>query len=68
MRHLALLASLAAAVSATACSSQQAYGFGQAWQRNECGRISDMQERQRCMSAASTSYDDYRRQRQDIRK
>nr|WP_312476419.1 hypothetical protein [Achromobacter ruhlandii] len=68
MRRLVILASLAAAVSATACSSQRAYDSGQAWQRIECGKIPDMQERQRCMNAASTSYDDYRRQRQDIQK
>jgi hypothetical protein len=44
------------------CSSQQAYGAGQAWQRQECARISDAQERSRCMASASTSYEDYKRQ------
>lgn len=64
MRHLVTLACLAAALSATACSSRQAYDAAQAWRRNECGQILDMQERQRCTGAASTSYDRY--QRQDI--
>lgn len=68
MRHLIILACLATAVSTTACSSRQAYDSGQAWQRNECGRIPDTQERQRCMNSASTSYDTYQRQRQDIRQ
>jgi hypothetical protein len=45
-----------------ACSSQQLYGAGQEWQRNECRKINDTQERQRCLSSASTSYDDYKRQ------
>ncbi|MGE8655957.1 MAG: hypothetical protein ACN6O8_04340 [Achromobacter sp.] len=67
MRHLVTLACLAAAaLSTTACSSRQAYDAAQAWRRNECGQILDMQERQRCTGAASTSYDRYQRQRQDI--
>jgi hypothetical protein len=45
-----------------ACSSQQAYGAGQAWQRQECNKINDTQDRARCMASASTSYDDYKRQ------
>ena len=44
------------------CSSQQAYGVGQAWQRSECFKINDPQERSRCLASASTSYDDYKRQ------
>ena len=45
-----------------ACSSQLAYGTGQAWQRQECNKINDAQERSRCMASASTSYEDYKRQ------
>ena len=51
-----------AAPALQACSSQQAYGVGQAWQRSECFKISDAQERSRCLASASTSYDDYKRQ------
>jgi len=47
-----------------ACSSQQIYNAGQAWQKNECSRINDAQERSRCMSSTSTSYEDYVRQQQ----
>ena len=68
MRYTLLLACVAAATLGTAGSSRQAYDTGQAGQRNECGRITDMQERQRCMGAASTSYDSYQRQRQDIQR
>ncbi len=53
-----------AASGLQACSSQQAYGVGQAWQRNECLKISDAQERSRCLASASTSYEDYKRQTQ----
>ena len=44
------------------CSSRQLYGVGQEWQKNECNKIVDMQERNRCMSATATSYEDYKRQ------
>jgi hypothetical protein len=46
----------------TACSWQQLYGVGQAWQRNECFKINDQQERSRCLSSSSTSYERYKRE------
>lgn len=62
MRKLPLLLALIASSFFAGCSSQQAYGVGQTWQRNECYKINDAQERSRCMSSASTSYDEYKRQ------
>ncbi len=50
-----------------ACSTQQAYGIGQAWQRNECVRIVDAQERSRCLASTSTSYEDYKRQSEAVK-
>ncbi len=44
------------------CSLQQVYYTGQAWQRNECLKTSDAQERSRCMASTSTSYEDYKRE------
>jgi hypothetical protein len=58
----ALLLALPLTVALGACSSQQLYGVGQAWQRNECFRISDQQERSRCLSSTSTSYEQYKRE------
>jgi hypothetical protein len=53
----------AALVSALGgCSTEQLYGVGQAWQRNECFKIADQQERSRCLSSASTSYEQYKRE------
>jgi len=49
-------------ITATGCSSQQLYGGGQAWQRNECQRIQDSQERKRCMDSAALSYEEYQKQ------
>ncbi len=45
-----------------ACTSQQAYGVGQAWQRNQCFMITDAEERSRCLESANTSYEQYRLQ------
>jgi hypothetical protein len=45
----------------SSCSSQQLYGVGQAWQRNECYKIVDAQEHNRCLASTSMSYDEYRR-------
>lgn len=44
------------------CTSQQLYGAGQAWQRNECTKIPDPEQRQRCFQSTATSYDEYQRQ------
>jgi hypothetical protein len=58
----ALLGIVLLVAAVQGCSSQQAYGAGQAWQRQECNKINDTQERSRCMASASTSYQDYKRQ------
>jgi hypothetical protein len=58
----ALATLLLAATLLPACSSQQAYGAGQAWQRQECNKLPDAAERSRCMASASTSFEDYQRQ------
>jgi hypothetical protein len=59
-----MTANLVLALAATAlpaCSSQQWYGAGQAWQRNECFKLSDAQERSRCLARASVDRDRYER-------
>jgi hypothetical protein len=47
-----------------ACTAEQAYGSGQAWQRNQCARIPDKAEYDRCMGKADTSYHSYKRETQ----
>lgn len=49
------------------CSTQQAYSAGQAWQRQECNKIQDAQDRSRCMDSTQTSYEDYKRQSEAAR-
>lgn len=45
-----------------ACSSQQMYASGQGYQRNQCERLPDMAERQRCLEKANMSYEEYRKE------
>ena len=51
-----------ALITGTGCTTQQLYSTGQAWQRNECNRLMDQQERSRCLSSSSTSYEAYKQQ------
>ena len=44
------------------CTSPQLYGGGQAWQRTECQRIQDFQQRKRCLDSAALSYEEYQKQ------
>jgi hypothetical protein len=60
LRAAAFLALLAIAL--VGCSSRQLHGAGQAWQRNECIKIPDQQERSRCLSSAAASYEQYQRE------
>ena len=48
------------------CSSRQAYGVGQAWQRNECFKIADQQERSRCLASAATSFEQYKKETEAV--
>lgn len=43
------------------CSNPQLYAAGQAWQRNECQRIQNAEERNRCMQSTARSYDEYQK-------
>jgi hypothetical protein len=52
----------------TGCSSQQLYGAGQAWQRNECQRMLDPRERERCLASTALSYEEYRRQAEEAKR
>ena len=51
-----------------ACTAEQAYDTAQAYQRNQCGRLPDKAEFDRCMSGASTTYDSYKRQTEPEKK
>ena len=50
------------------CSWQQAYSSAQGWQRNQCNRVVDQTERERCLSNTSMSYDEYRSRSEGTKK
>ena len=56
MRLFRCLMSALIALVAVACSSQQLFAVGQGWQRQECNRVQDAQERQRCRLAHLFKY------------
>lgn len=49
-------------VTTTGCTTQQLYTTGQSWQRNQCTRLMDQQERERCLANAGASYETYKKQ------
>jgi hypothetical protein len=46
------------------CTTERAYGTLQAWQRNQCNKLPDKAEFDRCMSKTDTSYDSYKQQKE----
>ena len=44
------------------CSTPLAYYSAQGWQRQQCFKLQDPQQRQRCLKSASGSYEDYQRE------
>jgi hypothetical protein len=44
------------------CTSQQLYATGQAYQRNQCLRLPDQGESERCMGKTNMTYEDYKRE------
>jgi hypothetical protein len=61
-KSLVLLVLAAAALPG--CSSRAVYQTVQGWQQQECRKLADAAERQRCMASTAGSYDDYRRARE----
>lgn len=63
-----LLACGIAILALSGCTTQQAYSAGQEWQRNQCNRMIDNAERNRCLEQMNTSYTDYKRQTEELKK
>jgi len=63
-----LVACGVAIVASSGCTTQQAYSAGQEWQRNQCNRMIDNAERSRCLDQLNTSYADYKRQTEELKK
>ncbi|MEY4907843.1 MAG: hypothetical protein RL260_1561 [Pseudomonadota bacterium] len=52
----------------TACSTDQFWNIGQAWQRDHCMKLQDQQDRSRCLADMTRSRDDYERQAEGLRQ
>lgn len=50
------------ALSLSACTTEQVYSSAQGWQRNQCSKLPDKVEFDRCMSNAGTAYGSYKRE------
>jgi len=53
-----------AALLLPGCTAEQIYSSGQAWQRNQCVKILDQAEYERCMRDADMAYDEYKRRKE----
>jgi hypothetical protein len=49
-----------AAVLASGCSSREIYDASLGWRKNECYKIGDLEQRERCMKEDDRPYDAYR--------
>ena len=62
MKAIFASVTLLAALYISGCTAEQAYGTAQAYQRNQCNKLPDKAEYDRCMSRTDTTYDSYKRQ------
>jgi len=68
VKAIHILWPLLVALTLPACTAERVYGSAQAWQQNQCSKIPDKAEFDRCMSKASTPYDSYKRQTEPAQK
>ena len=68
MKTIFILPALLAALVLPGCTAERAYGSAQMYQQNQCSRIPDKAEFDRCMSRASTPYDSYKNQNESGQK
>jgi hypothetical protein len=56
----AALLALCTAACTSACTTQMAYNTGQEWQKEQCRKLLDTAERQRCEKSNAMAYDQYK--------
>ncbi len=62
---LAVLVAALFALSTAGCSNRQVYETLQGYQAQQCERTISADDRERCLAAASDSYDQYRQKREE---
>ena len=68
MKPIIITLCLLGGAALAGCSSKQLYATGQQWQRSECRKIDDREERRRCEQSADRSYESYQAQTADAKK
>ncbi|MGB5539552.1 MAG: hypothetical protein WBO37_05650 [Gammaproteobacteria bacterium] len=61
MKNTALLQVLAISLVVSGCAASLVYDSGRGWKQQECQKIPDRQERQRCLQSSAMTYEEYRR-------
>jgi hypothetical protein len=68
LRLAAFVIAIASLTLLSACSTDQFWNIGQAWQRDHCMKLQDQQDRSRCLADMTRSRDDYERQAEGLRR
>jgi hypothetical protein len=63
-----LIPAAAVALLGTACTSQTAYYTTQELQKEQCRKLLDMAERQRCEKSATMGYDQYKAETDAVKR
>ncbi len=61
LRAIFILMALLVAMVLSACTTEQAYYTAQGWKRNQCNKLPDKAEFDRCMSNTNAAYESYKR-------
>jgi hypothetical protein len=48
-------------LAVSGCAASLVYDSGRSWKQQECHKIPDSQERQRCLQSTAMTYEQYRR-------
>jgi hypothetical protein len=68
MNPKCVLIALLATTALNACTAEQVYHSGQAWQQNQCARYQDKADYDRCRGSTAQSFEAYRREVEAERK
>jgi len=59
---------IAAAAAGAGCSTRHLYDNVQGWQHQQCLRVTDLTERERCRRSSARSYEQYGAERDALRR
>jgi len=62
LRPTLILVLAASTLPLSACTTEQLHGTAQGYERNQCSKIADKVEFDRCMARANTAFESYKRE------